>query len=167
MKKILLLLILVMAPRAWSECGLNVNQSSTGISTGSWVTTNCSGLPEQVAANIVTGQNVTFPPTSIYVPSTTGIYEVCAGFVVTTAGSTGATLQAGIHFTSSGAAAGPGIGSVAAATTVGATNAAGGVSTCQTVLPDAGSNLQVTYIVGGTPATNPTYTYWYTVEHKR
>ncbi len=170
MKKVLLLLILAVSSRAWSECGLNVNQSTTGTSTGSWVGTSCSGLPEQVAANIVTGQNVTFPPTSIYVPSTTGIYEVCAGAVISAAGSAGATISAIFGYNNGYANKNPTIGySNAPATTVGVDTTSGGPSTssCQTILAGAGTNISVEFIIGGSPATNPTYTYWYTVEHKR
>lgn len=117
-----------------------------------------------VAGKVVTGQAAALAGTTVYTVPTPGVYEFCSGFVVTTAGSAGATMTASFLFTAAGHLANPGIGSGAvAATTVGVTNAGSNVSACQTIYPDAGSAIQVAYTIGGSPATNPTYTYWYTV----
>src|SRR6185437_283532 len=97
-------------------------------------------------------------------PATQGLYRVCGGYLVTTAGATGATLQGSMSFYGAGVVHGPVFGSAEPATAVGTSPAGAGQNPCLTILADSGKAISVGYIVGGAPATNPTYTYWYTVE---
>lgn len=123
------------------------------------------GLPTSgttVASTLVSNQSANFANSAILTPSTVGIYQLCAGFVVTTAGSTGATLTTTMSFTTSGRANAPGVGAITvAAATVGVNNNTNASPTCQTFLPDVGTPIGITFTIGGAPTTNPTYTYWY------
>lgn len=139
---------------------------SPAIYAGSFVTTPLTSGVAVIAQNIVTGATASVASFTAYTPASQGIYEVCGGFTVTVAGATGATLGAAGAFTTAGVSHGIQFGNATpAATTVGATNS-GSLSVCQTILPDANSNIQFSYTIGGSPATNPTYTYWYTVIKK-
>lgn len=119
-----------------------------------------------VASGIVTGANASVAAFTIYTPSVTGLYEVCAGEFVTTAGSTGATLEAIAVWSNPGGSVNTGLGATVTATTAGADSSGQRSSpSCQTLVSTA-SAIQAEYVVGGSPATNPTYTYWYTVTQK-
>lgn len=127
-----------------------------------------------VASGRVPLQQATLASTPIFTtPAITGgIYEVCAGAVVTTAGSAGATIQLSFtYFNENGTVKQPGIGASAAiaATTAGVDTTSSGPanSSCQTVDTSASSAISLAVTLGGSPATLPVYTYWYVVTRKR
>lgn len=131
-----------------------------------------SRLPRVVASGRVSLQQATLGLTTVFTtPAAIGNYEVCAGAVVTTGGSAGATLQALFAYTNEqGSVKGPNLGGSAIASTVaGADTSSFGPSTsaCQTVNAKASTNIQVGFTVGGAPATIPIYTYWWVVTQKQ
>jgi|GEM_PF-5249032 len=117
-----------------------------------------------VASAVVPNANVTIPAVAVYTPATAGIYRICGGYLVTSAGSTGATLEGYASFYNAGIGHQPVLGGAAeAAVALGASGAGYGQNTCITALTDANKAIGIGFIVGGSPATNPIYTYWYTV----
>jgi hypothetical protein len=115
-----------------------------------------SNSPSIVASAVVPGQTASIAFFTIYTPATTGVYQLCGGAVVTVAGSTGATIAAQSAWNTHG----PALGSTVAATAVGA-DTASATNPCTTFLANAGSPIEISFTIGGSPTTNPTYTYWY------
>lgn len=131
-------------------------------------------LPRVVASGRVPLAQASLALTTVYTtPAVTGgIYEVCAGAVVTTGGSTGATIQSFFeYFNENGTVKQPGIGasSALAATTAGVDTTSSGPanSSCQTVNTGPSSAIKVQFTIGGSPTTIPIYTYWWVVTRKR
>lgn len=119
-----------------------------------------------VASGTVLGQSATLAAFTIYTPPSTGIYEVCSGWVVTSASSTGGTLVSALTWNNGGAVHTANFTAAGAATAVGADSSTGSNAQCINVYQSAGHAIQVAYTIGGSPTTPPTYTYWYTVIRK-
>lgn len=120
-----------------------------------------------VVGNMVAGATASVALTTVYTVPATGIYELCGGWLATSAGSAGATLQVVSLYTSGTVAQGPGLSSAFAATTIGNNSSQAGANTgCLTILAAVGTPIKVGYTIGGSPATNPTYTYWYQVTRR-
>lgn len=124
----------------------------------------CVSVPQIVAAGQTAGANASVSLFTAYTPAAAGVFRLCAAFVTTTAGASGATLQPIANFVAAGVAHGPGISGAVGATAIGQSPAANGQYSCITSLMDASQPIKVGFTVGGSPATNPTYTYWWTVE---
>jgi hypothetical protein len=133
---------------------------SSGHLTSSGAT--CTGIVASGSASA----SANLSTLTVYTPAAKGVYRLCEGAVVTTVGSTGATLAMLFTYNNGTATqSNNALGATATATTLGAdTSTQRGETSCQTFTAGAGTNIQIGSAIGGSPATNPTYSYWYTVE---
>lgn len=121
-----------------------------------FTTTALTSYAPIVASNIVSGRNTSLSFFTLYTPSAAGVYMLCGGAQVTVAGATGATLTVQSAWNSHGPVLGT---SATAATTIGA-DTGSATNPCTTFLWSNGA-IQLEVTIGGSPATPPTFTYWY------
>lgn len=138
---------------------------SSGHLTSSGATCLTAATTPQIVASGSASASASVASFTAYTPTAAGVYQICASYIVTTAGSTGATLEAFAGFYNDSVGHSPVLGgSAEAATVVGASGPGYGQNNCTVGLFDANKAISIGFNVGGGPATNPTYTYWWTVE---